>query len=38
MIRSSRTIWLEEIGEPERLLPPYSGFQVWLGKRLRNIL
>jgi hypothetical protein len=35
---SSRTIWLEEIEELERLLPPYSGFQVWLGKRLRNIL
>jgi hypothetical protein len=37
LIRSSRTIWLEEIEELERLLPLYSGFQVWLGKRLRKI-
>ena len=37
VIRSSRTIWLEEIEELERLLPLYSGFQVWLGKRLRKI-
>jgi hypothetical protein len=38
MVISSRTIWLEEIEELERPLPPYSGFQVRLGKRLRNIL
>ncbi len=35
---SSRTIWLEDIETLEQLLPPYSNFQRWLGRRLRNIL
>ncbi len=35
---SSRTVWLDDIEEFEALLPPYSNFQRWLGRRLRNIL
>jgi hypothetical protein len=34
----SRTVWLDELGAFEQLLPPYSSFQRWLGRRLRNIL
>jgi hypothetical protein len=35
---SSRTIWLDDVERLEELLPPYSNFQRWLGRRLRNIL
>jgi hypothetical protein len=34
----SRTVWLEDLDSFEALLPPYSNFQRWLGRRLRNIL
>lgn len=33
----SRTVWLDEVAEMEELMPPYSNFQRWLGRRLRNM-
>jgi hypothetical protein len=32
------TTWLDDVTELERLLPPYSDRERWLGRRLRNIL
>ena len=33
----SRTVWLDDVERMEDLLPPYSNFQRWLGRRLRNL-
>jgi hypothetical protein len=35
---AGHTTWIQDSQELERLLPPYTGKQTWLGKRLRNIL
>jgi hypothetical protein len=35
---AGHTTWIQDSQELERLLPPYTGRETWLGKRLRNIL
>jgi hypothetical protein len=35
---AGHTTWIQDSPELERLLPPYTGRETWLGKRLRNIL
>ena len=34
---SARTVWLDDVARMEELMPPYSDFQRWLGRRLRNL-
>lgn len=35
---AGHTTWLDSEAELEQLLPPASGFQRWVGKRLRNLI